>query len=212
MSKGFLAWEQGCSTATIFHVLLRCAFSSLLLRVLHGPEKKKKTQKNIKLKKKKKWAGCCLERGVSFSPGGVEEEMASCSLATLGPWTCRVCREGDFFNILQVGSEGRMLEGEPEELRSLGGFGQLSASTVPISIKEMFWVPDTVPVVRRGVWCFCRWPLVVLSVLDGIWCCFLSLFPKEIPDLPPRPQRCQLTSRCTAKGILQPKHCCFVLN
>lgn len=31
-----------------------------------------------------------------------------------------------------------MLEGEPEELRSLGGFGQLSASTIPISIKEMF--------------------------------------------------------------------------
>lgn len=77
MSKGFLAWEQGCSTATIFHVLLRCAFSSLLLRVLpHGPEKRKK-------KKKKRWSGCCLGREVSFSPRGVEDEMARCSLATL---------------------------------------------------------------------------------------------------------------------------------
>lgn len=41
---------------------------------------------------------------------------------------------------------------------------------------------------------------------------FFPLFPKEIPGFPPLPQRCQLTSRCTAKGILQPKHCCFILN
>ena len=45
---------------------------------------------------------------------------------------------------------------------------------------------------------------------DAVWRCVLSLLPKEA-SIPP-PQRCQLISRCTAKGILQPKHCCCVLN
>lgn len=30
------------------------------------------------------------------------------------------------------------MEREPEELRSPGGFGQLSDSTIPLSIKQMF--------------------------------------------------------------------------
>lgn len=46
------------------------------------------------------------------------------------------------------------------------------------------------------------------EMLSGV--VFSLCSPKKPPS--PPPQRCQLTSRCTAKGILQPKHCCCVLN
>lgn len=96
------------------------------------------------------------------------------------------CLQGGRFLYHPVGGIRREdVEGEPEELRSLGGFGQLSDSSIPISIKQLFWVTDTVPAVRGEVWCFCRWPLVVLSVLDGIWYCFLSV-PQRNP-WPPSP-------------------------
>lgn len=51
------------------------------------------------------------------------------------------------------------------------------------------------------------------SFLPAMRCC-LALCSLSAPQRSPHPppQRCQLTSRCTAKGILQPKHCCCVLN
>lgn len=51
------------------------------------------------------------------------------------------------------------------------------------------------------------------AFLPAMRCC-LALCSLSAPQRSPHPppQRCQLTSRCTAKGILQPKHCCCVLN